>query len=319
MTAETGREISISELYADYKRYQRYQEFENATQEAEALVRYTNVYRQLADISHAGDLGQLGHLFEVFDVGTAMPIVFVVATATIEDHEKNAIYQRLKSFIVRRAICDLTTEGRNLFFAELARNLRKHEVSLSYFIAELVRRSGSSRRFPDNEEFRDSFLNQKLYETLRSKRVSYILYQFESELRDKYAEVEIDLVPQLTVEHILPQDWITHWPLGDGRKVPEDGLPVDTQMAEDMRERSDMLQRIGNLTLLTGAGNSKNSNLPFGNKKALLFSKSLLKLNQEIAGKFEWNENSIEARASTLFEIAIRVWPSVHGHDGAPA
>jgi len=65
-----------------------------------------------------------------------------------------------------------------------------------------------------------------------------------------------------------------------------------------------------------GAGNSKNSNLPFETKKALLFSKSLLKLNQELASQSEWNETSIEARASGLFEIAIRVWPSVHSHDG---
>ena len=99
LTAQTGREISISELYADYKRYQRYQEFESAKQEAETLVHYTSVYRQLVEASGARELSQLGRLFDEFDVGTTMPIVFVVATADVDDQEKKAIYGRLKSFL----------------------------------------------------------------------------------------------------------------------------------------------------------------------------------------------------------------------------
>jgi len=318
LTAQTGREISITELYADYKRYQRYQEFDSAKQEAETLVNYTSVYRQLVEASGAMELSQLGRLFDDFEVGTAMPIVFVVATADIDDQEKNAIYDRLKSFIVRRAICELTTEGRNLFFAELARNLRKNEISVQYFCEELVRRTGPSRFFPDNNLLEEHFLSSPLYKSLRSKRVAYILYQIEAAIRDRYDEVETDLAPQMTVEHILPQDWQTHWSLSDGRKVPEDGLPVDTDMAEDMRKRSEALNRIGNLTLLTNAANSRISNLPFENKKKQLFNSSLLKLNQEIARELEWNEQSIDARSKRLFEIAKVIWPSVHSRDDEP-
>lgn len=315
LTAETGRDISLSELYADYKRYQRYQEFESARQEAETLVRYTGVYRQLVEASGDGELGQLGRLFDDFDVGTAVPIVFVVATAGVDDQEKKAIYDRLKSFIVRRAICELTTEGRNLLFAELARNLRKNGVSLAYFCEELEKKEGSSRSFPDDEEFKENFLNKPLYKTLRSKRVAYILYQIESAMRDKYDEVETDLAPKMTVEHILPQDWISHWPLRDGKKVQEDGLFVDRDMGDDMKIRDQALQGIGNLTLLTGAGNSKNSNLPFDKKKTLLFKGSMLKLNREIADASHWDEDSIAARAKRLFEFAVKIWPSVHSSD----
>lgn len=97
------------------KRYQRYQGFESAKQETETLVQYRNVYRQLVEASDARELSQLGRLFDDFDVGTAMPIVFVVATADVDDQEKKAIYDRLESFIVRRAVCELTAQGRNLF------------------------------------------------------------------------------------------------------------------------------------------------------------------------------------------------------------
>ncbi|MCH1483404.1 MAG: HNH endonuclease family protein [Alphaproteobacteria bacterium] len=154
-----------------------------------------------------------------------------------------------------------------------------------------------------------------MYKTLRSKRVAYILYQIESAMRDKYDEVETDLAPKMTVEQILPQDWISHWPLRDGKKVQEDGLFVDRDMGDDMKIRDQALQGIGNLTLLTGAGNSKNSNLPFDKKKTLLFKGSMLKLNREIADASHWDEDSIAARAKRLFEFAVKIWPSVHSSD----
>ena len=178
-----------------------------------------------------------------------------------------------------------------------------------------MKRTGPSRHFPDDEEFKEAFLNKQLYNSLRSKRVAYILYQIEAAIRDRYDEVETALALQMTVEHILPQDWNTCWPLKDGRKVPEDRLPIDPEMAEDMRERSEAVQKTGNLTLLTGAGNSKNSNLPFEKKKTRLFNDSLLRLNREIALETDWDEERIDARAKKLFEIAVEIWPSVHSRD----
>ena len=97
------------------------------------------------------------------------------------------------------------------------------------------------------------------------------------------------------------------WP--DGSNFPAVEITVELVAFKTLRDKT---------LVWRGAGNSKNSNLPFETKKALLFSKSLLKLNQELASQSEWTENSIEARASTLFDVAIRVWPSVHSHDGAP-
>ena len=315
LTAETGREISLSELYADYKRFQRSQDFEDARAEAKTLVRYTAVYKQLADTGSHSKLAELGEMLNQFDVGTATPIIFVVATSDADEEAKNRIYSLLQSFIIRRAVCGLTTEGRNLLFAELARNLRKNEVTIEFFKSELIRRTGDSRRFPDNDEFRKAFMEQDIYEVLISKRTAYILYQLEGQLRDKFDEVEKGLLPQLTVEHVLPLDWIVHWHLKDGRMAPSDGIPLDSDMAEDMRTRNAMLHKIGNLTLLTGASNSKLKNRPFSYKKDHIFKRSLLCLNRKIAAMDSWDETVINRRSKDLFDLATRIWPSVYAQD----
>ena len=44
----------------------------------------------------------------------------------------------------------------------------------------------------------------------------------EGAARDKFDETE-GLRPGLTIEHVLPDKWMQHWPLPDGSKAPLDG------------------------------------------------------------------------------------------------
>jgi hypothetical protein len=75
---------------------------------------------------------------------------------------------------------------------------------------------------------------------------------------------------------------------------------------------------LGNLTLLTPAGNPRLGNLPFtttdtavGMSKRDALRASLLKMNQEIAACAAWNEVSIAERATRLADRAISRWPSI--------
>lgn len=85
-----------------------------------------------------------------------------------------------------------------------------------------------------------------------------VMEAIELSIKDDFAE-RID-VANLTLEHVMPQDWRTHWPLSSS--------VVDVQEAEHARD--DAVKQIGNLTLVTQKLNSRMSNAPWLEKKAEL-------------------------------------------------
>jgi len=135
-------------------------------------------------------------------------------------------------------------------------------------------------------------------------------------LNDTYLDDKIERITihgPLSVEHILPQNWIDNWPLPDGSKGLKDlGLWLarpDDPRAKATQSRNALLQTFGNLTILTQALNSSVSNSAWKDKKPALLSASLLPINQQLHGAEVWDQAAIERRSGDLFERAIRIWP----------
>lgn len=110
---------------------------------------------------------------------------------------------------------------------------------------------------------------------------------------------------KLTIEHVMPQTWLTHWPLPDEAKVD----PMTEQKA--MVRRSVMLNTLGNLTLITGKFNSSLQNAAWANKRPELLKYSKMNLTRYFHGKEadDWNEAAIRARTESLFAQLLRIWP----------
>ena len=70
-----------------------------------------------------------------------------------------------------------------------------------------------------------------------------------------------------------------------------------------------MLNRFGNLTLLTKPLNSSVKNGPYNQKRKAYDDHSLLVLNREIIKNVDWSEDQIELRGRELFEVARDLWP----------
>jgi hypothetical protein len=116
-----------------------------------------------------------------------------------------------------------------------------------------------------------------------------------------------------TIEHIMPQNWKSNWPLPAGLKAIE-GIELLTIADDDpravaTRKRETALQSIGNLTLLSTGLNSAQSNLPWSAKRPEMMKHSLLPLNQPLFDIEEWDENAIKKRGEDLFTRALRIWP----------
>jgi hypothetical protein len=107
------------------------------------------------------------------------------------------------------------------------------------------------------------------------------------------------------IEHIMPRNWATHWPLPDG--------------ARSEGERDALIHTIGNLTLLTSRLNTKVSNGPWSGdcgKRHGLEAHDVLVLNRELlkgAGD-SWTDAGIRNRSDDLSKYVTEIWPAPEGH-----
>ena len=314
LSAETGRETLLSELYAEYRRFSRESRFPNVASELEVLTRHAPTYRLLASPEGIDALTKLARQLEIWDVSTAYPLVFVIEADESASLETKAdLYRLIHSYIVRRAICGLTPKNYNNTFLRVASYLRREGVSVAALAEAFANQTGDTVRFPDDQELSSAIRARPIYGNIASRRVAHLLGELELAARTKF-DVNVTLPPDLTVEHILPNNWLAHWPFSDGRKAPTDfSAPTDDAMRMAIEERDRLKHTLGNLTLLTPAENPSISNGPYvgqpgGNKRERLRG-PLLKLNHEIANNDHWDETCIRVRADRLGMLAKTVWP----------
>jgi hypothetical protein len=311
LTAQSGEETSLRELYAEYRAYARPKgkaRFATVGEELDALLRFNPVYEALEKGTGDADVAWLGRKLATWEVATVYPLVFATAVADMDDAEKRAIYRLIYSYIVRRAICNLNSKNMNKNFTRIVAIFNERGASLESFRESFAGQSGPAVRFPDDAELQTAIANQPIYDNiLRAERKIDILWELEKAVRSKF-QVDDKRPSFLSVEHVLPQTWTTHWPLSDGRTVPSTRIPTDEEMAVAMRHRDAHRDRLGNLTLVTTPLNSSMQNQAFDAKRERL-GKSLMALNTTIAEASVWDEAAIVQRGTDLAKLAIKIWP----------
>src|SRR5690606_25518956 len=115
---------------------------------------------------------------------------------------------------------------------------------------------------------------------------------------ESYGSKEPVAPDSLTIEHVMPQTPTAEW-----RQMLSSDLKPDENFAE---AHEALVHTLGNLTL-TGY-NSELSNSSFAVKRVQL-AKSGLSLNQEIAARERWGRPEIHARADSLADRIISIWP----------
>ena len=311
LTAQTGEETSLRELYAEYRAFARPRgkaRFATVSEELDALLRFNPVYEALEKGTGDADVAWLGRKLATWEVATVYPLVFATAVADMPEADKRAIYRLIYSYIVRRAICGLTAKNLNKNFTRIVSIFNERGASLESFRASFGEQSGPAVRFPDNAELQEAIATQPIYQNiLRSDRLIDILWELEKVVRSKF-QVDDARPAFLSVEHVLPQTWTTHWPLPDGRTVPGTRIPADEDMMTAIRHRDAHRHRLGNLTLVTTPLNSSMQNQAFDAKRGRL-AKSLMALNTGIAESPAWDEAAITNRGTELAKLAVEIWP----------
>jgi hypothetical protein len=309
LAAETGELISLTEIYAEYKQFAKRHEGQSIAQELGSITRYAPIYRKLVAPEAGSALSKLSHRLDVFDLSTAYPLILLIAISDAPAETKDALYSLIGSYIIRRALCGLTAKNYNIAFIEFTAHMRQHGVSVESFGAVVeLRKSSEAARFPTDADLKEAVINRSQYDRLPRHRLRLVIEELELASRDKFSATD-NVRDGLSVEHIMPQEWRSEWPLLSKLAAPEKGgVVADENMAAEIAGRDRLIHTLANLSLLTPPGNSSAGNSSFETKKARLRD-SLLRMNCEIADNLDWRETEIYARAKTLAELAVKEWP----------
>lgn len=201
------------------------------------------------------------------------------------------ILELIQTYTWRRFIVGLPTNALNKIFMNLYDKV-DNENYLFSIQKSLLQRSGV-QRFPRNEEVIDSLEVKDVY-NINSKNRTYLLERLEN--YQNHEPVKIEGNPDITIEHIFPQN-------PDGKWKLELGQDEYNEM------KSNYLNTIGNLTL-TGY-NSKLSNKYFTEKRDLEnsgFKDSRLWLNKYIGTLDKWDTSEAKRRFGIIAERFLKIW-----------
>lgn len=298
--------ISVDHLFETYRRWILNEApFESAAEELKSIAKSAAIYRRISEQKTEDTLGRFGKFAKAFDISTATPLILYLATDANVGKDLEAVVSIIESFILRRDICGLTTNNYNRIFVDLINKIGRSgcnpivelEIQLSSNLLD-------TNRWPDDQEWRDAWLGRDQYKSSRQARLRYLFEAIEKKKRSKWSE-QIEISSELTVEHIMPRNWRTHWPIpGFDRLVDE---PSEEMTMREI-EREEHINELGNLTLLTHALNSKVSNGPFEMKMPAVRAHASLALNRELNDYDRWDEGTIKQRGAALFEVARKIW-----------
>ena len=210
----------------------------------------------------------------------------------------------LESFLVRRMACRNTTKDYNRLALDLVRELNNsgRDDADSIVVEFLRSQTADSRRWPTDRDLGEALSSLPLYRLLTRGRLRLILEGIETQYRETALSEQTDVPKNLTIEHVLPQSWETHWPLANN---------VDDEEDERQR-RNTLVHTIGNLTLVTGRLNAAASNGPWQRKREALEEHSVLMLNRVLLAESKdvvWDEEVILDRSRRMAAQVAAVWP----------
>lgn len=234
------------------------------------------------------------------EVNVAFPFLMKV----YDDYSKKIITKEtfisvlslIQSFIFRRFIVGLPTNALSQIFMTLYDKINPKDYIKSIQSALLSR--GGKHRFPSDAEVKKALIEKDVYNTNLKYR-SFLFEKLENFQNNE--PVIIDGNPNITIEHIFPQNPDLQW---------------ETELGEEEYNsiKENYLNTIGNLTL--SGNNGKLGNKCFSEKKVMNegrgeqgYRYSHLWLNRDLKELDGWNLSEIQKRADKIAERCLQIWP----------
>ncbi|GAA7395507.1 DUF262 and DUF1524 domain-containing protein [Helicobacter pylori] len=293
LTIKTGKIPIEKRVYGAFKDYQQKEgiEIEDLLKD---LQKYCGYFCQIAFKKEADkDLNKALNLL----VDLEMDVIYPLLLELYSDYKDGVLSKQdfipiialTESYICRRAVCGFGLNGLNKFFPSFTKKIDKKQYLKS--VEEHFGSLTGNQKFPNDFEFKDSFITKELYgrNKTKKKKTRYFLERLEN-----FNTKEPVNTQECTTEHIMPQTLTKEWKRDLGENF------------EAIHEK--YLHTIGNLTL-TGY-NQEYSNNSFQEKRDMEkgFKQSSLKLNQSLKDLEVFGEKEIKKRANDLADWALEIW-----------
>jgi len=323
LQAELHEEIDLSRLYFEYRRFATEGGGSaSARDQLLTLSKYAHHYRELVAGVGKMPIARFGRRIAPYDITTLHPLALMISTSSATNTEKSEMFGDLVSFLVRRAVCGLTSKNYNNVFITTLRQLHGAGINPPALRGLLTSATGEASRWPADGEFRSACLTAPLYfGRVETPKIRAILTELEAFLRTtvKTEEPELPDLSNLDVDHLMPRSWVTHWPLVDGTKVTgaesatvellsRSGSPL-SERQKQINDRQAVIATLGNLSLLNLSVNREAQHFAFTKKRDLLIANTNLRLNIPLISLAAWDETGICRRGEQLADAALKIWP----------
>ncbi|RKI01869.1 DUF262 domain-containing protein [Corallococcus sp. AB038B] len=302
---KTEQEPNVTRLFHDYQRWIREKSpFASVEAELKEVTRCANAFRRLLRPDPSTRLGTFAVRLRDMDTSTVYPLMLALLTRQdLPEVELEGITTDIESFLIRRMACGRTTKAYNRYFLQLTRDVKAlPSVDRAAFQRLLLLGGGMSVDWPGDAEFQRALQDRPLYLELRASRIEMLLRALDEALKTAKTE-KVTIDGDLSIEHVMPQQWEKHWPLSKAAMATAGG------QGEAEQKRDALVHTLGNLTLLTQELNASVSNGPYADKQPHITANSALRMNTYFQKVAEWDEDGIRERSATLAKLATKVWP----------
>lgn len=288
-------------MYAEFKRFaadSSLLRMERVRNLLENMLEYAKYYATIKGVVVAGsgdmNVDQRLDLIQKLDSTVTDPLAMYMFAAW-KHHCTNRdgllrMLADLESYLFRRMICSVSSNGLNKLVPSLIVRLDSAEDDLAEtFAALLITETAKATRMPTDEQFRQALLGENLYRP--AWRCKYLLAGLENYNHPK----DPRSFSEYTIEHIMPQNAMAHaeW----------------RNMLADLDRFPLLVNSLGNLTLT--AYNSELSDGTFEQKKNRAvggYDSEYLSISAELHDASQWNEQKIAQRGARLADLALQVW-----------
>lgn len=288
-------------MYAEFKRFaadSSLLRMERTRNLLANMLEYAKYYAAIKGVVAAGngDMNVDRRLESIQKLGSTVtdPLVMYMFAAWKRDRVSCDGLLRmladLESYLFRRMICSVSSNGLNKLVPSLIVRLDSAEDDLAEtFAALLITETAKATRMPTDSEFRQALLGENLYRP--AWRCKYLLAGLENYNHPK----DPRSFSEYTIEHIMPQNAMAHaeW----------------CNMLADLDRFPLLVNSLGNLTLT--AYNSELSDGTFEQKKNRAvggYDSEYLSISAELHDASQWNEQAIAQRGTRLADLALQVW-----------
>ncbi|WQS09920.1 DUF262 and DUF1524 domain-containing protein [Helicobacter pylori] len=292
LTIKTREIPNINKVYEAFKRYQQERGIETEVL-LQDLQKYCGFFCQIAFKKEADkELNKALSFLVDLEMDVICPLLLELysdySDGVLSKQDFIPIIALTESYIYRRAVCGLGSNGLNKIFPSFTKKIDKNQYleSIKVHFLSLEKTTG---KFPKDSDFKDSLITKELYDPKKTKKIKSFLERLE-----KFDTKEPVDTQECTTEHIMPQTLTKEWKRDLGENF------------EAIHEK--YLHTIGNLTL-TGY-NQEYSNKSFQEKRDMEegFKQSPLRLNQSLKNLESFDEKEIEKRANVLADWALKIW-----------